>query len=61
MFYALEPVQGYRREPLEGLGVAWPGGDAAILALVGWYVVAAAGYIERLRRHAGHLVPQNAR
>ena len=46
---------------VEGLGVAWPGGDAAILALVGWYVVAAAGYIERLRRHAGHLVPQNAR
>jgi len=46
---------------VEGLGVAWPGGDAAILALVGWYVVAAAGYIERLRRHADNLVPQNAR
>src|SRR6476620_4146903 len=25
---------------VEGLGVAWPGGDAAILALVGWYVLA---------------------
>ena len=46
---------------VEGLGVAWPGGDAAILALVGWYVLAAAGYIGRLRRHAGQLVPQNAR
>jgi uncharacterized membrane protein len=30
---------------VEGLGVAWPGGDAAILALVGWYVVAAAGTV----------------
>ncbi len=46
---------------VEGLGVAWPGGDAAILALVGWYVLAAAGYIGRLRRHVGHLVPQSAR
>ena len=46
---------------VEGLGVAWPGGDAAILALAGWYLVAAAGYIGLLRRHAGHLVPQNAR
>jgi uncharacterized membrane protein len=46
---------------VEGLGVAWPGGDAAILALVGWYVLTAAGYIGRLRRHVGHLVPQSAR
>jgi uncharacterized membrane protein len=46
---------------VEGLGVAWPAGDAAILALVGWYVVAAAWYIGRLRRRAGKLVPQNAR
>jgi uncharacterized membrane protein len=46
---------------VQGLGVAWPGGDAAILALAGWYVLAAAGYIEGLRRHAGLLLPQNAR
>ncbi len=46
---------------VEGLGVAWPGGDAAILALTGWYVLAAAGYIARLRQHASKLVPQNAR
>ncbi len=46
---------------VEGLGVAWPGGDAAIGALAGWYVLAAAGYIGRLRCHAGKLIPQNAR
>jgi uncharacterized membrane protein len=46
---------------VQGLGVAWPGGDAAILALAGWYVLAAAGYIEALRRHADLLLPQNAR
>ena len=46
---------------VEGLGVAWPGGDAAILALVGWHVLAAAGYIGLLRRQAGQLVTQNAR
>jgi uncharacterized membrane protein len=46
---------------VEGLGVAWPGGDAAILALVGWYVLAAVFYVGSLRRHAGKLVPQNAR
>jgi len=44
---------------VEGLGIAWPGGDAAILALVGWYVLAAAAYIGRLRRRADHLVPPN--
>jgi uncharacterized membrane protein len=46
---------------VEGLGVTWPGGDAAILALVGWYVLAAAAYIGRLQQGAGKLVPQNAR
>jgi uncharacterized membrane protein len=46
---------------VEGLGVGWPGGDAAILALVGWYVLAAAGYVATLRRQAGKLIPQNAR
>jgi uncharacterized membrane protein len=46
---------------LEGLGVAWPAGDAAILALVGWYALAAAWYIGRLRRRTDKLVPQNAR
>lgn len=37
---------------VEGLGVAWPGEDAAILALVGWYALAAAYYIGRLRRRS---------
>jgi uncharacterized membrane protein len=46
---------------VEGLGIAWPGGDGAILALVGWYVLAAAGYIGLLRRRAAMLVPQNSR
>jgi uncharacterized membrane protein len=46
---------------VEGLGVAWPGGDIAILALVGWYVLAAAWYIGRLRRPAGTLVSQAVR
>jgi len=46
---------------VEGLGVAWPGGDAAILALVGWYVLAAAGYFGWLRQRAFKLVPLNAR
>jgi uncharacterized membrane protein len=46
---------------VQGLGVAWPGGEAAILALVGWYVLAATGYIGLLRRNAGRLVPQRAR
>jgi uncharacterized membrane protein len=46
---------------VEGLGIAWPGGDGAILALVGWYVLAAAGYIGLLRRQAHRLVAQNAK
>jgi uncharacterized membrane protein len=37
---------------VQGLGVAWPGGDAAILGLVGWYLLAAAGYVGWLRRRA---------
>jgi uncharacterized membrane protein len=46
---------------VEGLGVVWPGGDSAILALVGWYVLAAGLYTVRLRQRAGRLVPRNAR
>ena len=42
---------------VEGLGLAWPGGDAAIVALVGWYVFAAAGYIGLLRRRTSTLAP----
>jgi uncharacterized membrane protein len=45
---------------VEGLGVAWPGGDAAILALVGWYVLAAAGYVGFTRRRARRLLPRQA-
>jgi uncharacterized membrane protein len=45
---------------VEGLGVAWPGNDTAILALVGWYALAAAGYVRLLRRHRHRLIPQNA-
>ena len=37
---------------VQGLGVAWPGADAAILGLVGWYVLVAAGYVGMLRREA---------
>jgi uncharacterized membrane protein len=52
---------------VEGLGIAWPGADLAIIALAAWYILAAAAYISRLRRHArqptppGKLIPQNAR
>ena len=46
---------------VQGLGVAWPGSDAAILALVGWYVLAAAGYVGLLRHRARGPVLQDAR
>jgi uncharacterized membrane protein len=49
---------------VEGLGIAWPGGDLAIIALAAWYVLPAAWYIRRLRRqtrHASQLAPQHAR
>src|SRR6266540_587890 len=45
---------------VQGLGVAWTGGDAAILGLVGWYALAAAGYVGLLRRRARRLLPQEA-
>lgn len=37
---------------LEGLGVAWPGGDGALLGLLAFYVAAAAGYLVLERRRA---------
>ncbi len=43
---------------VQGLGVAWPGADAAILGLVGWYALAAAGYVGWLRRRARRLVAE---
>ena len=53
---------------VEGLGVAWPGADLAIIALIAWYVLAAGAYIGQLRRHArrgqphgGQLTPESAR
>ncbi len=46
---------------VQGLGVAWPGSDAAIFALVGWYLLAAAGYVGLLRERSPGLVHQNAR
>jgi uncharacterized membrane protein len=52
---------------VEGLGITWPGADLAIIVLAAWYILAAAVYISRLRRHArqltpqGKLVPQQAR
>ena len=46
---------------VEGLGVAWPGADAAILALVGWYAIAAAYYTRLLRRRTVHRTLQPAR
>jgi len=46
---------------VEGLGVEWPGADLIIIALVGWYVLAAAWYIARLRPHAGQPVLEGVR
>jgi uncharacterized membrane protein len=46
---------------VEGLGVAWPGADAAILALVGWYAIAAASYTRLLRRRTVRRALQPAR
>jgi uncharacterized membrane protein len=43
---------------VEGLGVAWPGDDAAIVGLVGWYALAAAGYVGLERRHLHRLEVQ---
>jgi len=42
---------------LEGLGVAWPAGDAAILGLLVLYVVTAMVYISIERRHALGFAP----
>ena len=44
---------------VEGLGITWPGADLAIIALAAWYILAAAAYISRLRRHARQLTPQD--
>jgi hypothetical protein len=50
---------------VEGLGIAWPGADLAIIALAAWYILTAAGYISRLRRqhtqHAKQLAHASAR
>jgi uncharacterized membrane protein len=43
---------------VQGLGVAWPGGDAALLGLVCWYVLAAAGYVGLGRRRMRRLEAQ---
>jgi uncharacterized membrane protein len=34
----------------QGVGVSWPGSDAAILGLLALYVATAAGYVYALRR-----------
>jgi uncharacterized membrane protein len=34
---------------VQGLGIAWPGNDLAILGLIGWYVLTAAAYVAMLR------------
>ena len=46
---------------VEGLGIDWPGEDPIIIALVGWYVLAAAWYIARLRLHARQPVLEGMR
>jgi uncharacterized membrane protein len=40
---------------VQGLGVAWPGDEAAILGLVGWYLLAALGYVALGRRRVQRL------
>jgi uncharacterized membrane protein len=44
----------------EGLEVGWPGGEWALLALVGFYLVIGLSLIAGLRRRAPLLVPQEA-
>jgi uncharacterized membrane protein len=44
----------------EGLEVGWPGGDAALLALVAFYAALGLTLIAGLRRRAPLLVPQEA-
>jgi uncharacterized membrane protein len=34
---------------VQGLGIAWPGNDLAIVGLIGWYVLTAAAYVAILR------------
>jgi uncharacterized membrane protein len=45
---------------IEGLGVDWPVSNAAILGLVGWYLLTAAAYVALLRRGAQRRVLQQA-
>jgi len=44
----------------EGLEVGWPGGDAALLALVAFYIAVGLTLVAGLRRGATLLVPQEA-
>jgi uncharacterized membrane protein len=36
---------------VQGLNVSWPGGDVAILVLIGWYVLTASVYVRLIRQH----------
>jgi len=61
---AAQQLANVRDGVANGLGIAWPGADLIIIALVAWYVLAAAWYIRRLRRQtrpASQLAPQHAR